>query len=72
MIPTARFAIVFSLLLTLVAGVSSAAAAEEREQLTPVIGNAIAEPERVLAANGRRELAYERRRWPRTASRSTR
>ncbi|HKZ13116.1 MAG TPA: hypothetical protein VJL81_04640 [Solirubrobacterales bacterium] len=39
-------------------GAQLASAAHEREQLTPVIGNAIAEPEPVLASNGRRELAY--------------
>jgi hypothetical protein len=46
-------------LLTLALGAPLASAAPEREQLTPVIGNAIAEPEPVLASNGRRELAYE-------------
>jgi hypothetical protein len=51
-------AIVFALLLPLVVGASSAAAAP-KEQLTPVIGNAISSPEPVLASNGRRELAYE-------------
>ncbi|MBS1680046.1 MAG: M23 family metallopeptidase [Actinobacteria bacterium] len=35
------------------------AARQPTEQLTPVIGNPIASPEPVLAANGRRELAYE-------------
>jgi hypothetical protein len=51
---------IFSLLLTLAVGAPLAAAATpEREQLTPVIGNPIAEPEPVLASNGRRELAYE-------------
>jgi hypothetical protein len=49
----------FALLLTLALGAPSLAAAAEREQLTPVIGNAISEPEPVLASNGRRELAYE-------------
>jgi hypothetical protein len=50
----------FALLLTLsMSAQLAAAAAPEREQLTPVIGNAIAEPEPVLASNGRRELAYE-------------
>ncbi|MBS1884777.1 MAG: M23 family metallopeptidase [Actinobacteria bacterium] len=49
-----------ALLLTLVLGASSVAAAAEKEQLTPVIGNPIASPvEPVLASNGRRELAYE-------------
>ena len=50
---------VFPLLLTIALGASTASAASEREQLTPVIGNAISEPEPVLASNGRRELAYE-------------
>jgi hypothetical protein len=52
--------VVVSLLLTLALGAPLASAAtQEREQLTPVIGNAISEPEPVLASNGRRELAYE-------------
>jgi hypothetical protein len=51
---------VLALLLTLALGAPlAAAAAPEREQLTPVIGNVIAEPEPVLASNDRRELAYE-------------
>lgn len=53
------FSLVVTVLLMLALGASLAAAAPEREQLTPVIGNAIAEPEPVLAGNGRRELAYE-------------
>jgi hypothetical protein len=53
------FATVLVLLLTLALGVPLASAAQEREQVTPVIGNVIAEPEPVLASNGRRELAYE-------------
>jgi hypothetical protein len=53
------FSLVSSLLLTVVLGVPLASAAAEKEQLTPVIGNAISEPEPVLASNGRRELAYE-------------
>jgi hypothetical protein len=36
-----------------------AGAAAPTEQLTPVVGNPIASPEPVLAANGRTELAYE-------------
>ncbi|HTR74201.1 MAG TPA: M23 family metallopeptidase [Solirubrobacterales bacterium] len=36
-----------------------AAVAAPREVLTPVVGNAIASPEPVLASNDRRELAYE-------------
>jgi hypothetical protein len=46
-------------LLTLALTAPVASAAPEPEQLTPVIGNAISEPEPVLASNGRRELAYE-------------
>jgi hypothetical protein len=38
---------------------ASAVAAPAREELTPVVGNAIASPEPVLASNGRQELAYE-------------
>jgi hypothetical protein len=53
------FATVLVLLLTLALGVPFASAAQEPEQLTPVIGNVIAEPEPVLTSNGRRELAYE-------------
>ncbi len=53
------FATFLALLLTLALGAPLASAAQEREQLTPVIGNAISEPEPVLASNGRRELAYE-------------
>jgi hypothetical protein len=53
------FATVLALLLTLALGVPFASAAQEPEQLTPVIGNVIAEPEPVLTSNGRRELAYE-------------
>ncbi|HXF30221.1 MAG TPA: M23 family metallopeptidase [Solirubrobacterales bacterium] len=53
------FTAALALLLMLVPGAPLASAATEREQLTPVIGNVIAEPEPVLAANGRRELAYE-------------
>ena len=34
-------------------------ASQPTEQLTPVVGNAIASPEPVLASNGRQELAYE-------------
>src|SRR5882724_5797087 len=52
-------ALILALLLTLALGAPLASAAQEREQLTPVIGNAISEPEPVLASNGRRELAYE-------------
>jgi hypothetical protein len=40
-------------------GAGSASAAPAREELTPVVGNAIASPEPVLASNGRQELAYE-------------
>src|SRR5882757_7696869 len=53
------FPLILALLLTLALGAPLASAAPEREQLTPVIGNAISEPEPVLASNGRRELAYE-------------
>jgi hypothetical protein len=53
------FAAVLALLLTLALCAPLASAAPEREQLTSVIGNAISEPEPVLAGNGRRELAYE-------------
>jgi Peptidase family M23 len=53
------FLVAFSLLLTLALSAPLASAAPESEQLTPVIGNAISEPEPVLASNGRRELAYE-------------
>jgi hypothetical protein len=53
------FLAAFSLLLALLLGAPIASAAPETEQLTPVIGNAISEPEPVLASNGRRELAYE-------------
>lgn len=53
------FPLLLTLLLMLALGAPLASAAPEREQLTPVIGNAIAEPEPVLASNGRRELAYE-------------
>ncbi len=52
-------AAVLALLLTVALGASSASAAQEREQLTPVIGNVIAEPESVLTSDGRRQLAYE-------------
>jgi hypothetical protein len=37
----------------------AASTAAPREVLTPVVGNAIASPEPVLASNDRRELAYE-------------
>lgn len=57
--PLLALPLLLALLLTLAVGAPLAAAAPEREQLTPVIGNAIAEPEPVLASNGRRELAYE-------------
>jgi Peptidase family M23 len=53
------FPLILPLLMTLALGASLASAAQEHEQLTPVIGNAISEPEPVLASNGRRELAYE-------------
>jgi hypothetical protein len=46
----------------------SAGAAAPTEQLTPVIGNAIASPEPVLASNGRREIAYELQLINRSAS----
>jgi hypothetical protein len=46
-------------LLALAVGAPTAGAAPAREELTPVVGNAIASPEPVLASNGRRELAYE-------------
>lgn len=59
MIRRLSFAAIFSLLLMLALAAPLASAAPEREQLTPVIGNAISEPEPVLASNGRRELAYE-------------
>ena len=47
------------LAVALVAIASAAAAPREPEQLTPVVGNAIASPEPVLTSNGRREMAYE-------------
>jgi Peptidase family M23 len=47
------------LIVALAFGVPAAVAAAPKEQLTPVVGNAIASPEPVLASNGRRELAYE-------------
>jgi Peptidase family M23 len=49
----------FALLVAALVAIASASAAAPREQLTPVVGNAIASPEPVLAGNGRRELAYE-------------
>jgi hypothetical protein len=56
---SAAFSLLLALLVALALGAPFASAAPEREQLTPVIGNAISEPEPVLASNGRRELAYE-------------
>jgi hypothetical protein len=53
------WALLPTVLLTLALSAPIASAAPEPEQLTPVIGNAISEPEPVLASNGRRELAYE-------------
>jgi hypothetical protein len=50
---------ILALFLAALFGVASASAAPAREQLTPVVGNAIASPEPVLASNGRQELAYE-------------
>jgi hypothetical protein len=55
----AVFPLLPAMLLALALAAPIASAAPEREQLTPVIGNAISEPEPVLASNGRRELAYE-------------
>jgi hypothetical protein len=55
----AVFPLLAVVLLSLALAAPIASAAPEREQLTPVIGNAISEPEPVLASNGRRELAYE-------------
>ncbi|HVV89577.1 MAG TPA: M23 family metallopeptidase [Solirubrobacterales bacterium] len=49
----------FALVVVALVAIGPAAAAPPREALTPVIGNAIASPEPVLASNGRRELAYE-------------
>ncbi|HTT93294.1 MAG TPA: M23 family metallopeptidase [Solirubrobacterales bacterium] len=51
--------LVLAMVLALAVAAPVASAAPERERLTPVIGNAIAAPEPVLAGNGRRELAYE-------------
>jgi Peptidase family M23 len=48
-----------TLVVVLAVGTGTAGAAAPREQLTPVVGNAIASPEPVVASNGRRELAYE-------------
>jgi Peptidase family M23 len=48
-----------TLFLVFAVGAGTAGAAAPREQLTPVVGNAIASPEPVQASNGRRELAYE-------------
>jgi hypothetical protein len=49
----------FALLAVALVAVAAAPAAAPREALTPVVGNAIASPEPVLASNGRQELAYE-------------
>ncbi len=49
---------ILALLVAALLGAGSAAAAP-KEALTPVVGNAIASPEPVLASNGRQELAYE-------------
>ena len=35
------------------------AAADDEDRITPVVGTVLAEPEPVLAADGRRHLAYE-------------
>jgi hypothetical protein len=48
-----------SLIAVLALAAGTAAAAQQTEQLTPVIGNPIASPEPVLASNGRQEIAYE-------------
>jgi hypothetical protein len=50
---------ILALLVALSLGVPAAGAAAPKEALTPVVGNAIASPEPVLASDGRRELAYE-------------
>ena len=38
---------------------SPPAAADDEDRITPVVGTVLAEPEPVLAADGRRHLAYE-------------
>jgi hypothetical protein len=54
-----RFLPIGLIALLAVAATSASAAPHEPEQLTPIVGNAIASPEPVLASNNRRELAYE-------------